>query len=140
MADGFEVNDRFYKMPESFRMGDPILVEEVTGLTWPEFSDRLEEPEGDPAVMLGMLAVAVWQGNDRWRREKVARFVEALSIEDVKFIAEETDARPPDEDGSSAKDDGSASRSSGQADTSSEDVSPGSTTPAGSQPTTPVSA
>ena len=112
MDNGFEIGDKFYKLPDEFRMGDPVLVEEVTGLSWGEFSDRLEDEGGDPVVMLGMLAVAVWQANPRWRRDRAARFVEAVNIGDVKFIGEEkeADAGPPPEE-SSPKDDDSTSKS-----------------------------
>ncbi len=78
MADRFEIFDKEYPLPQAFRMGDPVLVEEVTGLTWGEFSDRMDDADGDPAIMLGMLAVAVWQTNPRWRRDRVARYVEGL--------------------------------------------------------------
>ena len=137
---GFEIYDKLYPLPEAFRMGDPILVEEVTGLAWGEFSDRMDDPDGDPAVMLGMLAVAVWQVNPRWRRDRVARWVEALNMDDVKFIGDDpevVEASPP-ADGSSPADEDSNSRSS-KPPGSSSDMSPASTTPVGSLPPIPVS-
>lgn len=139
-SNGFEVHDKFYPLPERFRMGDPVLVEEVTGLPWGDFSDRLEDAGGDPAVMLGMLAVAVWQANPRWRRDRVARYVEAVDIDDVRFIGdteEEADAGPPG--GASPADADSPSKSSSPPDTSS-DTTRASTTPAGLPTASPVSA
>lgn len=137
METGFEIGDAFYPLPKAFRMGDPILVEEVTGLTWSEFSDRMEDPEGDPAVMLGMLAVAIWQTNPRWRRERAARFAENINIENVKFLGDEPepDANPPAEE-PSAKADGSTSRSKQRAGSDS-GTTLASTTPDGSPATTP---
>ncbi len=139
MADRFEIFDKEYPLPQAFRMGDPVLVEEVTGLTWGEFSDRMDDADGDPAIMLGMLAVAVWQTNPRWRRDKVARYVEGLKIEDVKFVGEEREpeANPP-VNGSSPKDVGSSS-GSGQLPVSTSDTNRVSTTPDGLPPTIPAS-
>ena len=140
MESGFQINEAFYPIPQAFRMGDPVLVEEVTGLSWGDFSDRLDEPEGDPVVMLGMLAVAVWQTNPRWRRDRVARWVEAIDIEAVKFIdGEETDAGPPPVTEAAPTSNGSAEPSSVPPDSNS-DTTPPSTTPVGSPPTIPVSA
>ncbi len=136
MADRFEVFDKEFPLPQAFRMGDPVLVEEVTGLTWGEFSDRMDDAEGDPAIMLGMLAVAVWQTNPRWRRDRVARYVEAIKIEDVKFVGEdrEEEANPPAN--GSLKDVGLSSVSRPPADFSS-DTTLVSTTQDGSPLTSP---
>jgi hypothetical protein len=135
---GFEIHSTFYRMPEAFRMGDPVLVEDVSGLTWTEFSDRMDDTGGDPAVMLGMLAVAVWQANPKWRRDRVARFVESVDIADVKFIGDEAeeDARPPDVE-DSPKAENSTSKS-GQPAASPSDTNQSSTTQVGSQPTSPA--
>ncbi len=139
MADRFEIFDKEFPLPQAFRMGDPVLVEEVTGLTWGEFSDRMDDADGDPAIMLGMLAVAVWQTNPRWRRDRVARYVEGLKIEDVRFVGEEREpeANPPVN--GSLRDAGSLSESRPPA-VSSSDTTPSSITPAGLPPTIPVSA
>lgn len=96
--DRFEIHGREYLLPEAFRMGDPVLVEEVTGLEWGDFSDRVDDAGNDPIVMIGMLAVSVWQTNPRWKRDRVARFVEAIRIEDVKYLAgdePEEETSPP---------------------------------------------
>ncbi len=140
MADRFEIFDKEYPLPQAFRMGDPVLVEEVSGLTWGEFSDRMDDADGDPAIMLGMLAVAVWQTNPRWRRDRVARYVEGLKIEDVKFVGEEREPETsPPVNGSSPKDAGSPSESRPPAGLSS-DTTQSSITPDGLPPTIPVSA
>ncbi len=139
MADRFEIFDKEFPLPQAFRMGDPVLVEEVTGLTWGEFSDRMDDADGDPAIMLGMLAVAVWQTNPRWRRDRVARYVEGLKIEDVRFVGEEREpeANPPVN--GSLRDAGLSSESRPPA-VSSSDTTRSSITPDGLPPTIPVSA
>lgn len=94
---GFQVGQGFYPLPEKFRIGDPSLVESITGLSWNEFTDRLDPDEPDPIVLSGMLAVAVWQANPRWTRDRVQRFVEGIAIDDVTFVgAEEEDAPAQD--------------------------------------------
>src|ERR671923_1348639 len=89
---GFEIKDpraergRFYPWPTSFRLGDTVLVEKVTGLPWIEFNDRLPDDDDPPetdvdggadlVVLSGLMAVAIWQQHPQWRRERVVRYVE----------------------------------------------------------------
>jgi hypothetical protein len=98
---GFEIKGRFYPLAAAFRLGDPVLVERVTGLDWPAFTARLPEEDSDPSqaedivVTAGLLAVSVWQQHPHWRRERVASYVEQLDLSKVKFIAGEDDVDPP---------------------------------------------
>lgn len=95
---GFVIADRVYPFPEAFRMCDPVLVADVTGMTWHEFTELLDDTDRpDPAAMAGMLAVAVWQGNPRWARDRVVRFVENLQMDsvEVRGADEPDDAGPP---------------------------------------------
>lgn len=116
---GFEIYNRFYPMPQRFRLGDPVLVKEVTGMRWPDFTDALAEMEEDAAqaadegredefqsdqvLILGMMAVAFWHGNPQMSRAKVVRAVERIPLDVVKFIAgddpEEAKPDPPAESG-----------------------------------------
>jgi hypothetical protein len=111
--EGFEIYGRFYPSPQRFLLGDPVLVTQVTELTWPEFAKGLEEQgeeyrslveqgredefEPDQVLLLGLLAVAFWHGNKQMSRRRVAEAVERMPIEEIKFIAgdEEVDADPP---------------------------------------------
>lgn len=101
---GFEIKGTFYAFPTAFRIGDPPLVRQITGMSWEEFTGALGDDTGDPSVSAGMIAVAVWQTNPEWRRDRVARFVEKLDMEQVKFISgdaadeEETVVPPPETD------------------------------------------
>lgn len=103
---GFQIGSRFYPFPSSFRLGDPVLVEELTGLDWNAFLERLPDEDdpadenADPAAMLGLVGVAVWQQNPRWRRDKVVRYVQGLDMGDVEAIGDEDEAgeeRPPEQ-------------------------------------------
>lgn len=97
MADqiGVQIGSHFYPLPTAFRLGDPVLVEELTGLDWNSFVERLpdeDEPDDapeDPVAMLGMIGVAVWQRNPTWKRDRVVRFVTALNMENVEIVGPE---------------------------------------------------
>jgi hypothetical protein len=93
----FEIEGVTYPMPQSFRLGDPVLVAELTGMSWMQFVDALDDPDRreDPVVLLGLIAVAVWQGNARWTRERCARYVQNLDIASVKVHAGDDDDDPP---------------------------------------------
>lgn len=111
--EGFEIYGRFYPSPDRFRMGDPVLVREVTGMEWPEFARGLDEQgnayrslleqgredefEADQVLLLGLMAVAFWHGNKQMSRRNVVKAVERIPIDDVQFIAgdEDGDADPP---------------------------------------------
>ena len=114
--EGFEIYNRFYPSPQRFRLGDPVLVREVTGMNWPDFARGLdamseefselveqgqaEEFEPDQVLLVGLMAVAFWHGNPQMTRAKVVRAVERIPIEDVKFVAgdeEEAAPSPPAE-------------------------------------------
>lgn len=93
---GFEIGGEFYAFPQAFRLCDPVLVAEVTGLSWIEFTELLDEQ--DPRTLSGLVAVAVWQKNPRWKRDKVIQFVERVELDAIGFSgsAAEDDAGPPD--------------------------------------------
>lgn len=82
---GFEIGGVFYRMPTSFRLVDPVLVTEVTGMKFPAFAEAIgdEDERQDPTIMAGLIAVAVWQKNPRWKRDKVVRFVQEIPLEAV---------------------------------------------------------
>lgn len=97
MADepGFSIGDEFYAFPTTFRLGDPVLVAEVTGLGWNDFAEMLDQ--GDPRTLAGLVAVSVWQKHPKWRRDRVLLFVEALDLDAVVFSdpGDEADAVDP---------------------------------------------
>jgi len=117
---GVEIYKRFYPWPDSFRLGDPVLVKEVTGMKWPDFMAALDEqnqaieeagemdtepPAPDQVVMAGMIAVAFWQGNPTMSRDKVRRAIERISAEDVDMVdgdEGEADVGPPAQGGEKA--------------------------------------
>lgn len=108
---GYQIGRRFFPFPTSFRMLDSVLIHDVTGMDWDEFvgampDDDDPEDQGNPIVMAGMLAVAIWHENPMWRRDKVVRFIQGVNIEDVEVVgldeetegAEGEDASPPEEE------------------------------------------
>lgn len=99
---GFIAEGTFYPWPEGFRLGDTVLVCEITGLSWGEYADLLDTSSGnsDPRALVGMAAAAVWQANPKWTRGKVREFIERLSLDEIDFPDQangnqENDARPP---------------------------------------------
>jgi hypothetical protein len=113
---GFEIKHpeadkgTFYAWPSSFRLGDTVLVEKLTGLEWPEFAARIPD-EGDEVpdvteaddlvIYVGLMGVSIWQHHRQWRRDKVIQYVERLDLERIVFIGgtegpETGEERPPD--------------------------------------------
>lgn len=106
MADrpGYVIDGTFYPQPEGFRLGDPVLVTEVTGMDFPSFAQALDDDTrgNDPVLLLGMIAVAIWQANPRWKRDRVARYVETIPMDTVRFEGgdegpEVADVGPPED-------------------------------------------
>ena len=110
---GFEVGGVFYAFPTAFRLGDPPLVREVTGMSWAEFVEALGEETGDPTVSAGMVAVAVWQKNPDWRRDRVVRFVERLDMDKLDFVGgDDAEAAGDPPGGATPQETGAASETS----------------------------
>jgi hypothetical protein len=85
----FEWRNRRYPLPVVYRLVDPVLVEELTGVNWLRFCEAIDDPEQgleDPKVLLGMLAVAIWQANPTLRRDRVVRICAGITFDDVKVI------------------------------------------------------
>lgn len=123
MADsGFVIAGETYPFPTAFRLCDPVLVSKLTGMSWMEFVEALEDGgAGDPVVMAGMVGVSVWQANPRWTREKAIRFVESLDLGALEVRGgDEDDAVPPPEEDKPSPSDGSAAESSLASDGGSE--------------------
>lgn len=102
---GFEIAGRFYPWPESFRLGDPVLITELTGLEFSEFAEALDDDErglNDPVILLGVVGAAIWQANPRWTRERAARHVQGIPQNQFSYVAgaageEDESADPPAE-------------------------------------------
>ena len=98
--DGVEIYKRFYPWPDRFRLGDPVLVKEVTAMRWPDFVaalDELDEDEApDQVVLAGLIAVAFWQGNPQMSRDKARRAVERIPQDEIEIVeGDEGDVGPP---------------------------------------------
>lgn len=133
---GFEIGGRFYPLPAAFRLGDPVLATEVTGMGWDEFVQAMQDETGDPRVSAGLVAIAVWQGNPTWRRDKVVRYVEQLDLAALDFRAsdgEQGDDAGPPEPTTPTSEPGSTSGSGDASATSSS--KPSATQASGSAPT-----
>lgn len=101
---GVQIGKHFFPFPTAFRLGDPVLVEELTGLTWSDFVDRLPDEDApddgpeDPVAMLGMIGVAIWQANPTWRRDRVVRYVNTLDMSTVEIVGPDAEEPGPDDE------------------------------------------
>lgn len=135
----FLIDGVAYPVPSAFRLADPVLVKDVTGLEWPEFEARYTttreavsrgEKAGDAIIVLGLIAVAVWQMNPSWKRERVARFVEQVDFESLDSqgpvaAAEEPTKLPPEVGGARESQNGSASSTEDDSDLVTTQLVPG---------------
>jgi len=95
---GFEIRGRFYPSVsiDEYRLGDTRLVYEVTGIVFHEFYDMLnasaDAPPGDDEktidtrILMGAVAVAIWQKFPDWRLEQVTQYVERLRVNEIEFV------------------------------------------------------
>lgn len=97
----FRIGSREYSFPDSFRLGDAVLIQEVTGMEFPDFAEALDDPRRNrsPVIMAGMIAVAIWQAEPTRRRDSVRRFIEMIDMSTLDFgepeAAEPQDGPPP---------------------------------------------
>jgi hypothetical protein len=96
----FKIGEDLFPYPTRFRLGDGVLVKELTGLEWDEFAARFDAVREDPKtardylVMVGLVGVAVWQANPRWTMPKVIAFVNDVDMEAFDSVGGD-DAGPP---------------------------------------------
>jgi len=119
---GFKIGDRVYPFPEKFRMGDTILVHELTRLEFDDFSERLDAMQAtggaaaspDPLVMIGLVGIALWQGNPRWSLDRAVRETQLIDFSDFETVG---DDGPPAIAAEAAKDSAVTSDESTTTDT-----------------------
>lgn len=95
---GFQIGSQLYPFPESFRLGDPVLITEVTGMAFTDFAEAIDDEtqRENPIIFAGLIAVAIWQANPRWKRERVRQFVESLDINAVQTVGGDDEGADPD--------------------------------------------
>jgi hypothetical protein len=99
MEPAYLIRGTRYPIVEKFRLGDPALVCQVTGLKWNEFFELLanaDDGELDPRVQTAMIAVAVARVHRGWSRDKVVAFCEQLEFEDAELETPQEDEEEPD--------------------------------------------
>lgn len=118
---GYMIDGRFFPMVTQYKHGDPILIHEVTGLSWDEFAELLAEAgeEGarpNPIVNTALIAVAIQRNFPTWSRRRVSDYVKNIELgsEEVVGIVESDtngsgpngesgDELPPAESGENSK-------------------------------------
>jgi hypothetical protein len=88
-----EIRGREYEIPTRFRVCDPVLIKDVTGMGFQEFAESIDNPLNDgmvdPVALAGLIAVAIWQKFPTWPRHQVVRYVQELGEEDWKIVGVE---------------------------------------------------
>ena len=120
---GWRIEGTFYPVPTRLSPTDPVLIRELTGMSFVEFTKLLDEDAAAFEVMLGFLGVAVWQQNRKWTRAEVVAFVNDMDLSSMEVVGDEAegDAGPPAlaEEATAATSSDSPARSNGsQASTS----------------------
>jgi hypothetical protein len=104
---GVRINGEDYFFVDAFKLGDPALVYEVTGLDWNTFSElfaKSGDGHPDPNIMTGLIAVAIQRGHSTWTRREVYDYVRELDFADLDYFGGEgkedaSVAVPPDGSG-----------------------------------------
>lgn len=101
---GFRLRNRFYPYPTSRKTTDAALLEQVTGLTaqqWTQrYLDSFDLEEDDELVSAGVLAVAISRVHPTWARARIVEFMAGIDWDEVEPVGdkvEEDDFRPPAE-------------------------------------------
>lgn len=95
---GWRIEGTFYPVPTRLSPTDPVLIRELTGMSFTEFTKLLDEDAAAFEVMLGFLGVAVWRQNRKWTRTEVVAFVNDMDLSSLEVVgddAEDGDAGPP---------------------------------------------
>ncbi len=92
---GFWIDGQHYPFPESYTLGQTILVSRITGDEFYKYSEALQEGTRDHAVIAAWAAVAVWGKNPDWSIDEVERFVMATAIEKFEIQSGADDGDPP---------------------------------------------
>jgi hypothetical protein len=92
---GFWIDGQHYPFPESYTLGQTILVSRITGDEFYKYSEALQEGTRDHAVIAAWAAVAVWHKNPEWSIDDVERFVMSIDIEKFELESGGADGDPP---------------------------------------------
>ncbi len=95
---GVRINGRFYPYVDAFKHGDPILIHEVTGLDWDEFSEMLAKA-GDgrgvnPIAHTAMIAVAIQREHKTWSRREVSDYIRDVDLGAEEIVGVEEPSKP----------------------------------------------
>ena len=101
---GFEIQGRTYPFVrhDDWKMVELKAVREVTGYSYFEL---LGGKAGAAEINAGFATVAFWRGNPEADEDQIVQLIGQLKPSDIKWkgpvdLADEDDARPPDENGS----------------------------------------
>ena len=97
---GFHIDGKHYPFPESYTLGQTILVSRITRDEFYKFAEAIQEGTRDHSVIAAWAAVSVWQGNPDWTIDQVERFIMGIDIEAFDVASGEQDDTDPPPSGS----------------------------------------
>ena len=93
---GFWIDGQHYPFPESYTLGQTILVSRITNDEFYKYSEALQNGTRDHAVIAAWAAVAVWNKHPDWSIDEVERFIMSVDIEQFEVSSGSTeDVDPP---------------------------------------------
>lgn len=113
---GFRIDGILYPFPDSYTVGDSVLIKVLSGLDMEDYFEGLAEVQEqaaaltsgqarlDPRLFAALIGVSVWRAHPRWSVERATQFVQRIDMDKlvteqaVESIEEETpegDASPP---------------------------------------------
>ncbi len=118
---GVKIGGTEYEFAEKFKLGDAALIEEVSGLDWNAFTDRLAKSMDltatgriDMTMQAALIAVAVQNRHPTWSRGEVVAFVTNVEFEALEYFG------PPEKEGDPEVPQSASDESSDSSDATSE--------------------
>lgn len=107
----FKIRGEVYEQTATTRLGDPVLIEQLTGLRHSEWRKRyvasleavlaqqqavergeeLEEVDEDALVTLGILGMAIARKHPSWSRSQVVEFVSGIEYDEIEIVGGDAD-------------------------------------------------
>lgn len=92
---GFWIDGDHYPFPESYTLGQTILVSRITNDEFYKYSEALQDGTRDHSVIAAWAAVAVWHKHPDWSIDEVERFVMGVSIDAFEIASGPGEDNPP---------------------------------------------
>lgn len=95
------IDGRPYEIPQSYTLGDTVIIERVTGLDFAAYIERIERGELSGSVIAGVIAWTLRHAHPQWPYERIERLVSNVDLSELLEQLQEMperggdDRRPP---------------------------------------------